>query len=110
MSREAIVRWIGVPAGALSETDEGYVFRYFESWYDVPGASAVSLTLPLRKEPYISKTMFAFFDGLIPEGWLLDVATETWKLDPRDRMGLLLVCCRDCIGAVSVVPAKDAER
>ena len=50
--------------------------------------------------------MFPFFDGLIPEGWLLDVAEENWKLDRRDRMGLLLACCRDCIGAVSIKEAK----
>ena len=43
----------------------------------------------------------------IPEGWLLDIAEETWKLDPRDRFGLLLACCRDCIGAVSVREAKE---
>ena len=42
----------------------------------------------------------------IPEGWLLDIAEETWKLNPRDRMGLLLACCRDCIGAASVREAK----
>jgi serine/threonine-protein kinase HipA len=43
---------------------------------------------------------------MIPEGWLLDIAEHTWKLDPRDRMGLLLACCRDCIGAVSVIPLE----
>jgi serine/threonine-protein kinase HipA len=46
--------------------------------------------------------MFPFFDGLIPEGWLLEIAEKNWKLDARDRMGLLLVCCRDCIGDVSI--------
>jgi serine/threonine-protein kinase HipA len=110
MGREATVYWIGWAAGSLSEGEEGYVFEYFESWLDDPNARAVSLTLPLRKEPYVSNTMFAFFDGLIPEGWLLEVAAKTWKLDTRDRMGLLLACCRDCIGAVSVRPAGDAER
>jgi serine/threonine-protein kinase HipA len=63
----------------------------------------VSLTLPLTSTAYISKTMFPFFDGLIPEGWLLDVATETWKINPRDRMTLLLTVCKDCIGAVKVI-------
>ena len=110
MRREATVLWIGRAAGSLTEQDEGYVFEYFDSWLDDPGACAVSLTLPLRREPYLNKTMFSFFDGLIPEGWLLDVAAETWKLDPRDRMGLLLACCRDCIGAVSVRPAKETKR
>jgi serine/threonine-protein kinase HipA len=64
----------------------------------------VSLSLPLREEPYEDKRLFPFFDGLIPEGWLLDIAESTWKLNPRDRMGLLLACCRDCIGAVGVAP------
>jgi serine/threonine-protein kinase HipA len=31
-----------------------------------------------------------FFDGLIPEGWLLDIAEQYWKVNPPDRMGLLI--------------------
>ena len=68
-----------------------------------PAARPVSLTLPLRAEAYQSDVMFPFFDGLIPEGWLLNIAQEHWKIDLRDRMALLLACCQDCIGAVSVV-------
>jgi serine/threonine-protein kinase HipA len=67
------------------------------------------LSLPLQAESYEDKRLFPFFDGLIPEGWLLDLAEKTWKLDPRDRMGLLLACCRDCIGAVSVVSLEEAD-
>jgi serine/threonine-protein kinase HipA len=65
-------------------------------------AKPVSLTLPMQDKPHKSKTMFPFFDGLIPEGWLLEIAEKNWKLNARDRMGLLLACCRDCIGAVSI--------
>ena len=107
MTRDANVYWGETAAGILSEQDEGYTFQYFEAYLASADARAVSFTLPLQAEPFISKTMFAFFDGLIPEGWLLDVAVQTWKLDPRDRMGLLLTCCKDCIGAVSVIPAKE---
>jgi serine/threonine-protein kinase HipA len=53
--------------------------------------------------------MFPFFDGLIPEGWLLDIATRNWKLNPNDRMGLLMTCCKDCIGAVGVVGIEEDE-
>ncbi len=109
MRREAIVYWGETAAGLLSEQDEGYVFKYFDSYLENAGARSVSFTLPIREKPFISKTMFPFFDGLIPEGWLLDVAVQTWKLDPRDRMGLLLTCCKDCIGAVSVIPAGEGE-
>lgn len=88
-------------AGEIDETDEGYMFRYDEE-YIAGGFPAVSLTMPVRRESYESGILFAFFDGLIPEGWLLDVAVRNWKLDPGDRFGLLLAVCRDCIGDVSV--------
>ena len=65
--------------------------------------------MPLRTDPYLDKVLFSFFDGLIPEGWLLDIAEKSWKIDLRDRMSLLLACCRDCIGAVSVVPLENTE-
>jgi serine/threonine-protein kinase HipA len=93
-------------AGLLSEDEEGYAFVYYSEYLESGNAMAVSLTLPLTEETYKSRTMFPFFDGLIPEGWLLDITTDIWKIDVRDRMGLLLACCRDCIGAVSVVPAE----
>ena len=90
-------------AGQLQETDEGYQFTYEADYQGSP----VSLTLPLQREPYRSKTLFAFFDGLIPEGWLLDIVTKNWKLNPRDRFGILLVACRDGIGNVSVREVRE---
>ena len=89
-------------AGILQETDEGYLFRYDSSYLAAEDAPAVSLTLLKREEPYLSKTLFAFFDGLIPEGWLLNLVSRNWKIDLRDRFGLMLVASRDCIGAVSI--------
>ena len=96
-------------AGTLRETEYGYEFAYDENYLRADVAEPVSLTLPLRSEPYAQRTLFSFFDGLIPEGWLLDFATQTWKLDPRDRMGLLLACCKDCIGAVSIIGEEDGK-
>ena len=93
-------------AGTLRETDEGYVFQYDPQYLADPDASAVSLTLPRQEAPFLSKTLFAFFDGLIPEGWLLNLVSHNWKIDQRDRFGLLLVACKDCIGAVSIREKK----
>jgi serine/threonine-protein kinase HipA len=103
MSRKAKVFYADHFAGTLAEDEKGYAFEYDETYLQNPDAQPISLTLPLRKEPFSSKTMFPFFDGLIPEGWLLDIAQKNWKINPRDRMGLLLSCCKDCIGAVSVI-------
>ncbi|MCF7837854.1 MAG: HipA N-terminal domain-containing protein [Candidatus Marinimicrobia bacterium] len=105
--RKAEIRMFGKVAGHLAETDEDYTFVYAPAYAADPENRPISRLLPLRAEPYHDKRLFPFFDGLIPEGWLLDIAEKTWKLDPRDRMGLLLATCRDCIGAVSVVPMED---
>lgn len=88
-------------AGILMETDQGYSFSYDEK-YIASNGKQISLTLPIRKEPYTSHILFPFFDGLIPEGWLLDIVTKNWKIDTKDRFGLLLVSCKDSIGNVSV--------
>ena len=102
MNRSGQVFYQDIFAGIIVETDDGYSFQYDNTYLQEANNQAVSLTLPLRSEPYLNKTLFPFFDGLIPEGWLLDIATENWKLNPRDRMGLLLTVCGDCIGAVSI--------
>jgi serine/threonine-protein kinase HipA len=64
----------------------------------------VTFQMPVTTRPYRSKRLFPFFDGLIPEGWLLNIAAESWKINKNDRMGLLLACCQNTIGAVSVHP------
>ena len=94
-------------AGHLSETEEGYVFVYDGNYLANTDSIPVSLTLPLQEKPYKQNVLFPFFDGLIPEGWLLEVAEQNWKLSRRDRMGLLLACCKDCIGAVSIIQTQN---
>lgn len=101
MYRAGEVYYQNVPAGLVVEDEEGYSFTYHRD-YLLNVNPPVSLTLPLREEPYRSTVLFPFFDGLIPEGWLLDIAVQNWKLNPRDRMGLLLTVCQDCLGAVSI--------
>ncbi|MCK5741005.1 MAG: HipA N-terminal domain-containing protein [Chlorobi bacterium] len=94
-------------AGILSETDSMYRFEYDDEYMSNDSNPPVSLSLPLSNKTYESQSMIPFFDGLIPEGWLLDIAEKNWKIDSRDRMGLLTECCRDCIGAVSILPEES---
>ena len=96
-------------AGWLTQDDKGYHFIYDPAYLLSEDAEPVSLTLPLQAGPFDSNVLFPFFDGLIPEGWLLDIAEKNWKLNDRDRMGLLLTCCKDCIGAISVLEVKEEE-
>jgi serine/threonine-protein kinase HipA len=109
MMRKAEIHLSGRSVGILEERDSGYVFAYAPAYPESVEAVAISLSLPLQAEPFEDKRLFPFFDGLIPEGWLLEIAEKTWKLNPRDRMGLLLACCRDCIGAVSIVPLEESD-
>jgi len=92
-------------AGIITETDEGeYVFQYDDKYAQAHPNDFITFTMPVRIQPYTEKRLFPFFEGLIPEGWLLDIASENWKINKNDRMGLLLACCQNCIGAVSVKP------
>ena len=50
--------------------------------------------------------LYNIFDLLIPEGWIQDVALRNTDKSELDRMSLLLLCCSDCIGAVSVKPVN----
>ena len=104
MAKTAMVLYDGILAARLSETDEGYVLQYDEQYLEQTDSKPISLTLPKRKESYNSKVLFPFFDGLIPEGWLLDIAVDHWKVKVNDRFELLLTTCRDTIGAVTVEP------
>lgn len=103
--RKAEIFYADALAGILTETDDGdYTFVYDKRYIAKYPNQFITFSMPVTNDVYKEKRLFPFFDGLIPEGWLLDIALKSWKVNQNDRMGLLLVCCRDCIGAVSVHP------
>ena len=108
MMKQAEVYFQDKLAGVLTEDENGYSFIYTEK-YVAENGTPISLTMPVTAVPYKSDNLFPFFDGLIPEGWLLDIAQANWKINPRDRMSLLLACCKDCIGAVSIVDITNQQ-
>ena len=105
--REAAVYIQDIFCGILREDEDGFHFRYDDGYLSREDALALSPSMPLTRDVYEKEMMFPVFDGLIPEGWLLDIASKSWKIDLRDRMGLLLACCSDCIGDISIKPAGD---
>lgn len=105
--RRAVVYFQDLIAGYLTDNDEFFEFVYDESY--LKHGFPISVTLPLQKEPFISKNLHPFFDGLIVEGWLLQTVEKNWKIDPNDRMSLLLLTGRDTIGAVSVVEVDNND-
>ncbi|MEX0981009.1 MAG: HipA N-terminal domain-containing protein [Bacteroidales bacterium] len=99
-------------AGFITETNEGeFVFQYDQQYVKEHPNDFITFNMPVMIKPYTEKRLFPFFEGLIPEGWLLEIASKNWKINRNDSMGLLLACCQNCIGAVSVesIPESNGE-
>ena len=108
--RKAEIFYHNELAGILTETDEGhFIYQYNEQYVKNHPDQFLTFTMPVTIKPYYDKRLFSFFEGLIPEGWLLDIAAKNWKIKPNDSMGLLLACCQNCIGAVSVTPSIETH-
>ncbi|MFN8523636.1 MAG: HipA N-terminal domain-containing protein [Chloroflexota bacterium] len=105
--RRGIVRLDGQRVGVIAETDGGTAFTYDDAWLARPDAQPISLTLPLQHQPFETPTLHPFFENLLPEGWLLSIATSRLKIPRDDGFGLLLAMCADCVGAVEI--AIDPE-
>lgn len=84
-----------------------YEFVYDPDYLSDVGAMPISLSMPLRQEKYESDRLFPFFEGLLPEGWLLDLICSSAKIDKEDGFRLLLHVGQDPIGAVSVHPLEE---
>lgn len=106
--RQGIVKYNNIKAGLITEDDNGeYLFEYDTQYVKEFPGQFITFNMPVNSIPYKSKRLFPFFDGLIPEGWLLNIAAESWKINKNDRMGLLLACCQNAIGAVTVHPLNS---
>lgn len=88
-------------AGALVEEarSERYSVQY-DAGYDGP---PISLTMPVRAEPYYFNTFPPFFDGLLPEGVQLEALLRQRKIDRGDLFAQLLAVGGDLVGSVTVV-------
>lgn len=109
MIRRAKVFYDKLLAGYLEKTDNGYKFTYDKDYLIRTNPKPISLTMPISSYPYNSRILFPFFDGLIPEGWLLNIAMDYWKFKSTDRFELLVNLCRDTIGAVTVFGEEEEE-
>lgn len=70
--------------------------------------SPVSLSMPLREEPYDDTTCEAFFGGLLPES---DTARQLigkrFGVNGRNSFSLLRAIGRECAGAISILPEGE---
>jgi serine/threonine-protein kinase HipA len=97
--RSAVVYQHNIPAGVLSQLDRStYEFLYRPGYEGPP----ISLTMPVRPEPYRFNGFPPFFDGLLPEGFQLEALLRQAKLDRHDYLGQLLQVGSDMVGSVTV--------
>lgn len=101
--RKAVILVNGVKAGIFEELDHTkYKFSYIHGYNGPP----ISLTLPLSDKEYEFEQFPAFFDGLLPEGTLLEALLRKAKLDQNDYFGQLLQVGHDVVGAVTIEELK----
>ncbi|GME30289.1 hypothetical protein CRM79_20915 [Pantoea agglomerans] len=96
MARKIEVWLYNKLAGTLSEEQSGYAFCYLPAYT----GGAISFSMPVRPEPYLSEELHPFFKGLAPEGWLRKRYSEIQKIDDNDLFGLLMKNGNDMLGAV----------
>ena len=96
--------------GTITQNDENvFIFEYSDEWFNDKNTKPVSLTLPKTNKRYESNVLFPFFDGLIPEGYLLEKALKKFNISSNDRMSLLLKTCKNPIGIVSIKGVANDE-
>jgi serine/threonine-protein kinase HipA len=97
--RKAYVSVNGIPAGILEELqNKTYQFTYLADYQGPP----VSLTMPLKNKSYHFNVFPPFFEGLLPEGILLEALLRKYKLDRNDYFGQLLIVGLDVVGSVTI--------
>ena len=100
--RRALVRQKGTPAGYLESMSRGgWRFCYLPDYQGEP----ISLTLPVRAEPFEFATFPAVFDGLLPEGPQLEALLRLHKIDRHDGFRQLVTVGRDLVGSLTVEEA-----
>ncbi len=97
--KQAYVSVNGIKAGTLEALDNGkYQYTYFDNYQGAP----VSLTMPLTNKVYNFDIFPPFFEGLLPEGMMLEALLRKYKIDKNDYFGQLMVVGQDVVGAVTI--------
>lgn len=85
-------------------------FCYSNDYLLDPDASALSISLPLRKQPYSPSQTKCFFEGLLPEGFTRHSVARWMHADENDYLSILHGLGRECLGAICVsAEGEEAE-
>lgn len=106
MIKELSVRLYGLQVGVL-----GLVKGKMEFVYDDVCQRAISLSLPLQKEPFKEKSCRAFFGGLLQENPnMRELLAKKYNININDDFKLLKEIGRDCAGAISLHSIDEPQK
>lgn len=98
----------GLAVGQVDVAADGSLsLRYAERWLQTDGAFPLSVTMPLRAEPYPSDVISPWLANLLPEEEQLQVLTRSLGLDQADVLAVLAEIGGDTAGALSFGAATD---
>lgn len=98
----------GLAVGQVDVTADGSLsLRYAERWLQTTGAFPLSVTMPLRADPYPSDVISPWLANLLPEEEQLHVLTRSLGLDQADVLAVLAEIGGDTAGALSFGAATD---
>jgi serine/threonine-protein kinase HipA len=90
-------------AGTLERLDGARLqFTYDHDWLAAAG-TPLSLSLPVREEPYSDPECRPFFAGLLPEGEFLKTIARAFGISAGNPFSVLREIGGECAGAVSLV-------
>jgi len=81
-----------------------FVFQYDTGWLKGSHIVPLSLSLPLRPEPYADDAARPFFANLLPEGEIRELIAKQFRVSEQNAYALLEKIGGECAGAVSILP------
>ncbi|ABB24758.1 type II toxin-antitoxin system HipA family toxin [Pelodictyon luteolum] len=101
MNGEDVGNWTVRPNGM-------HEFGYTASWLTLPHARPISLSMPLRTEPYRGEAVYAYFDNLLPNNDQIRRRIQNrFAAGGIDPFSLLQETGRDCVGAIQLLAPND---
>ncbi len=88
---------------------EDWQFRYAPEYLDASRPVALSVSLPLRAEPFIGAVVRNWFGNLLPEGGVREAIAARLREPVWDDFALLAGIGGECAGAVSIVPPDPSS-
>ncbi len=84
-----------------------FCFQYDKNWINSQVSHRLSVSLPLREDPYLADDSYSYFTNLLPEGKILNVISRKLQIPVSNQFELLKAVGGDCAGAVSLFEDGD---